>query len=144
MASNDISVGSGVARFAFAIKQGSDFIMPLTWLDDNGAPMDLSGFSMRLSIRTAASAPTILLTLDSASTTGSRIVLGGADGTITLIFARSDTAVLVPSGFPAPSISQGLQGLLPLGVYDLQYTDFNGDVGYLLAGPVSLEPSVTQ
>lgn len=136
------SAGVTVPPFSLILKQGADFDFTFTWLDDNGVPMDLTGFAMRLSIvPSAGSAAT--LTLDSASTTGSRIALGGVLGAITFYFAHADTATLAQVSFPAPSISQGLQGVLPLGYQDLKYTDPSGNVGYLFQGPAAFAPRYT-
>ena len=37
-----ITTNSGVGSFSFTIKQGGDFSLSMTWLDDNGAPMNLT------------------------------------------------------------------------------------------------------
>jgi len=138
------TTNSGVANWSFVIKQGSDWSPTMTWTDDNGAPIDLTGYHMKLTIRAYASSPIALLTLDSADTTGSRIVLGGTAGTIELIFAHADTAALAPSGLPLPGTSlSGGARVYALGVYDLQFTDPAGEVGYLVEGSVSLDPQVT-
>lgn len=136
--------GSGVAPFSFTLKQGSDLTISMTWLDDNGNPMNLTGYSMKLTIRAFTSSPIALLTLLSTVATGSYIGLGGAAGTISLIFNHVDTGAFVANGLPQPSnpVVGGLR-VYPLGVYDLQFTDPTGKVGYLLEGNVSLDPQVT-
>lgn len=135
--------GSGVAAFSFTIKQGADLPITITWLDDNGNPVDLTSYAMKLAIRQSPSSPASLLTLLSTATTGSRIVLGGTAGTIQLVFANADTAALVPTGLPLPNTNVGAMRIFQLGFQDLQYTDPNGDVGYLFEGPVYLDPRVT-
>jgi len=139
-----ITTGTGVAQWSFAIKQGSDLDISMTWLDDNGAPMNLTGFVMSLSIRAFQSSPIALLTLTSSSITGSRIVLGGETGVIGLVFTHADTAGLVPSSLPAQMtpLASGIRSSM-LGVYDLKYTDPNGNSGYLMEGTVTLHPQVT-
>lgn len=133
----------GVGQFSWVIKQGSDQSISMTWLDDNGNPINLTGFAMKLVIRSFIGSPVALLTLSSATSTGSYIALGGTAGTITLNFAHADTAALQTVGLPLPSLI-GSARVFPLGVYDLQYTDPSGNVGYLLEGSVSLDPQVTQ
>jgi hypothetical protein len=115
----------------------------MTWLDDNGNPINLTGFSMKMVIRAFLGSPVALLTLSSATSTGSYIALGGSAGTITLNFAHADTAALQIGGIPLPGFLSGGARVYPLGVYDLQYTDPSGNVGYLLEGSVSLDPQVT-
>lgn len=136
--------GSGVAPFSFTLKQGSDLTISMTWLNDAGAPMNLTGYSMELTIRSFVTSPVSLLTMSSAASTGSYIALGGIAGTIDLIFNHVDTGVFVANGLPQPSnpVVGGLR-VYPLGVYDLQFTDPAGNVGYLLEGSVSLDPQVT-
>lgn len=137
------TTGSGVANFSFTLKQGADLTISMTWLNDAGAPMNLTGYSMKLEIRSYTGSPTTLLTLSSANNTGSYIALGGTAGTIALIFAHADTAGLLPVGLPV--LGSPLTGarVYSLGVYDLQFTDPTGNVGYLLEGGVSIDPQVT-
>jgi hypothetical protein len=138
------TTNSGVAQFNFALKQGSDFQIPMTWLDDNGNPMNLTGYSMLLQIRAFQSSSIVLLSLSSANSSGSYIALGGTAGTITLIFAHADTAALAPNGTPSSNVLSSALKVGQVGVYDLQFTDPGGNVGYLIEGSVSLDPWVTQ
>lgn len=135
---------NSIAQFNFQIKQGSDLSISMTWNDDSGNPINLTGYSMKLEIRSYTGSPTALLTLSSANSTGSYIALGGTAGTIDLIFAHADTAGLSPVGLPTPGspIAIGPRAY-QLGVYDLQFTDPTGNVGYLLEGSVSLDAQVT-
>lgn len=138
-----VTATSGVAQWSFTLKQGADWSASMTWSDDNGAPINLTGYSMKLTIRAFINSTVALLTLSSANTTGSHIVLGGTSGTIALIFAHADTATLTPVGLALPgSLLTGAR-VYALGVYDLQFTDPTGQVGYLLEGSVSLDPQVT-
>lgn len=134
---------SRIAIFAIPLKQGADLTIPMVWADDGGDPMNLTGYSMRLQIRTIGLGPTPLLTLDSNSQSGSRIALGGTSGQIDLVFAHADTAGLSPTGLPLPGTNLRGPGIFQIGVQDLKYTDPNGKVDYLFSGPVYLEPSAT-
>lgn len=139
------TTNSGVAQFNFALKQGSDFQIPMTWLMDDGVtPMNLTGYSMLLQIRAFQSSSIVLLSLSSENTSGSYIALGGTAGTITLIFAHADTAVLMPNGSPSSNVLSSALKVGQVGVYDLQFTDPSGNIGYLIEGSVSLDPWVTQ
>ncbi|HDR9199683.1 TPA: hypothetical protein QDB48_000970 [Burkholderia vietnamiensis] len=134
---------SAVGQFNFQLKQGSDTEISMTWLQDDGVtPMSLVGYSMELTIRAFVSNAAALLSMNSTAQSGSRIVLGGAAGTIDLIFDAADTAAL-----PLGAVSVGNQfGGLPvyqLGVYDLRFTDPSGSIGYLLEGSITLDPRVT-
>lgn len=138
------STGSSqIAIFPISLKQGADLTIPMVWADDNGNPINLTGYSMRLQIRTIGLGPTPLLTLDSNSQSGSRIVIGGTSGAIDLVFARDDTAALVPTGLPLPGTNLRGPGIFQIGVHDLQFTDPNDNTAYLFSGPAYLEPRVT-
>lgn len=133
-----------VGQFSYVLKQGADTSISMTWLSDDGVtPVNLTGFAMKLAIRSFIGSPVALLTLSSATNTGSYIALGGSAGTITLNFAHADTAAFQSTGLPLQSLIGGNARVFPLGVYDLQYTDPSGNVGYLLEGSVSLDPQVT-
>ena len=136
-----ITTNSGVGSYSFTIKQGANFSLSMTWLDDSGNPMNLTGYSMALSIARGVGL-TPLLTVSSAASTGSRIVLGGTAGTIDIEFDDADTALLFSSGLPPlPTLTN--YPVFKLGLYDLKYTDPSGNVGYLLEGIVSLDPRTT-
>lgn len=138
------TAGSGVAPFNFTVKAGADLAISMTWLNDAGAPMNLTGYSMMLSIRAFVGSPVPLLTISSSASTGSYIALGGTAGTIELIFDHTDTGAFVAGGLPSPQIaSVGGLRVYQLGVYDLQYTDNNGNIGFLMEGNVMLDPQVT-
>lgn len=116
----------------------------MTWLQDDGVtPVNLTGYAMKMAIRPFVGSATSILTLSSSSNTGSYIALGGTSGTISLNFAHADTAGLQSNSIPLSGNLSGGVRTFPLGVYDLQYTDPSGNIGYLIEGPVSLDPQVT-
>lgn len=136
------TVGTGVGQFNFTLKQGADTTISMIWTDDSGQPVDLTNYQMALTVRAFVSSTVALVSLSSSVQSGSRIVLGGTAGTISLIFAHSDTGQFPVTGASPSSLSAGLP-VYKLGVYDLQFTDPAGNVGYLLEGLVSLDPKVT-
>jgi hypothetical protein len=128
-----------VGQYSFNLKQGADASIAMTWLGDDGQPIDLTGFSMKMAIKPFINSTVSRLTLSSDDTTGSYIALGGSDGTIALNFASADTASLQANGL----LAQGSGRVVQLGVYDLQYTDPDGNIGYLLEGSITLNLRVT-
>lgn len=134
-----------VGQFSFQLKQGADTSICMTWLDDNGAPMNLTGYAMKMSIKPFINSTAIKLTISSADSSGSFIELGATAGTITLNFAHDDTAALQANGLaPNGPLVSGGGYVVPLGVYDLQYVDPSGKIGYLLEGEIGLDLMVTQ
>ena len=79
-------------RLNLTCKRGSNFSAVLTWRDEAGVLVDLTGYTAEMDIRTAPVDTGVqLLTLTTAN---SRIALGGAAGTITLTISAADTAAL--------------------------------------------------
>lgn len=107
------------------IEQGATFNPVMTWKDQNGQPIDLSGYTARMQIRAGYDATTVIHNL---TTENSGIVLGGALGTIGLYISATDTA-----GFTFSAA-----------VYDLELEASNGIVTRLLRGIVDLSLEVTR
>ena len=106
------------------IEQGATFQMSLTWNDNTGSPINLSGYSARMQVRTSYEAEETLVSLTSL---GGDIVLGGALGTIAITIAASVTETL--------QIDEG--------VYDLELV--NGlTVTRLLQGKATVSREVTR
>jgi tRNA threonylcarbamoyladenosine modification (KEOPS) complex Pcc1 subunit len=77
-------------------EQGATFNRVLTWRDAASALINLTGYTARMQVRADYSSTTAILSL---TTENSRITLGGALGTITLLVAASDMAALSSGSF---------------------------------------------
>lgn len=110
--------------YKVTIEQGATFALVLTWKDSAGAPIDLTGYTARMQIRTSARAATATLAL---TTENGRIALGGAAGTITLSISAVDTAALAARPY----------------VYDLELVT-GASVTRLLDGECLVTPEVTR
>lgn len=106
----------------FAVVQGATFDQTLTW-KYNGSPVDLTGWSAHMQIR---SAPGGQLYSD-LTDTGGEISLGGTAGTIRLVLAAAVTAAFTWDS----------------GYYDLMLTSPAGAVTYLLAGSFTVQAAIT-
>ena len=93
--------------------------------DSDRIPVDLTGCTARMQVRTAVSSQAVLLSL---TTENGGITLGGAAGTIALYISDADTAALHWAA----------------GVYDLEIEFPNGDVVRRLYGSVSVSPEITR
>lgn len=117
----------GVARTNLTIEQGAAFLRIVIYRDNNGNPVDLTGYTAKMQIRKTKDSSTVILEL---STSNGLLVLGGVSGTITMALATGDTD---PLDFV-------------WGRYDLElYPD--GDTTQairLLEGKINLSKQVTQ
>lgn len=114
------------SKLKLPIDQGATFRRRLTWKTGTPSlPVDLTGYTARMQVRSEITDAAILLTL---TTENGGITLGGAAGTIDLYISATATA-----GFTWET-----------GVYDLEMVASNGDVIRLVAGAVSVSPEVTR
>lgn len=113
------------AKHNITIEKGATFSYSLGLTDTAGDPVDLTGYSAEMDIRTSAGNTTEQLTLTEAN---GRITLGGAAGTIALLINATDTDDIT---FTA-------------GVYDLKLTSSGGVSDYPLYGDVEIVQTVTR
>ena len=104
--------------------QGSDFSTVITYANDAGNPVDLSGCSGRMQVRKFAGSPVANITL----TNGSGVILGGVLGTITIT-----VSALALSQVPAETY-----------VYDLEIVDTTQKVLKILSGNFTINAEVTR
>lgn len=71
--------------------QGATFSLLITWLDSDGDPVSLTGWTARMQVRASRYDTAAALEL---TTSNGRITLGGAAGTIALAVAAADMAAL--------------------------------------------------
>ena len=112
-------------EYDITIEQGATFSCTLTWNDETGDPVNLTGFTGRLHARRTSYHETKLLDL---TTENGGITLGGAAGTITILASATLTA----------SIDA------PFGVYDLELVAAGGHVTRLIRGKIDFIPEVTR
>lgn len=79
--------------YNFVVEQGATFTKIVTWFDDAGDPIDVTGYSAHLQVRATPDDTSVVLELQ--STDGS-ITVGTTDGKFTLHVAAADTALLAP------------------------------------------------
>lgn len=111
--------------YKLKIEQGETFNPVLTWKDETGTAVNVTGYTARMQIRKTAEASAFLL---ECTTENGRIALGGAAGTITFSVSAADTAAL-PSGTFR---------------YDLELISGGGIVTKLLKGDVVVAQEVTR
>lgn len=115
------------------IEQGATYRLPFQWCAKNsdgsvGAPHDITGWSARMQIREKLTSEDVMV--DATSDNG-LLVLGGADGRVTIQLTEDATMALVKNG-----------------VYDLELVDPNQPPGLgtyrLLEGKVTVVKNVTR
>lgn len=119
--------------YNFTIEQGTTVDKQITWKDPNGNPINLTGFTARMQIRSSVSSPTIL---HEFTTENGGITLGGATGVIHILASATVTA-----GWSWPA---NPSQVLASGVYDLELVSPTGVVTRLIEGTVTLDPEVTR
>lgn len=107
------------------IEQGATFDPVFTWKDQNGLPINLTGFTARMQIRETVDSVAVLHEL---TTENGGLTLGGSAGTITVQISATDTAAF--------DFEQA--------VYDLEVEAANGGVTRLLRGFATLSKEVTR
>lgn len=108
----------------FLLPQGATFSEVITWQDENGAAIDLTGFAARMKAKRRQSPTTTVINL---TTENGGITLGGSAGTITLGMGATDSAALIAGSYD----------------YDLEIVSSGGLVTRLLQGVVNVTPEVT-
>jgi hypothetical protein len=83
-------------RYKIQIDQGSTWSLQLTWLDADGAAVDLTGYTARMQIRPTLESTTVTASL---TTENGGIALGGTAGTIDLTLSASATAAIVAGSY---------------------------------------------
>ena len=109
----------------FIIEQGATFQNTLTLKDSADAVINLTGYSAEMDLRKNQDDTTEVITLTVAN---SRVVMGGAAGTIKLVISASDTSALTVGD----------------GVYDIELTDADGKVDRILEGTYSIRGNVSR
>lgn len=112
-------------KYTLYLYQGATFTRTITWKDEGGALVDLTGFAARLHMRETIDSAAAFLTL---TTENGGITLGGVAGSITLLASATDTSAI--------TVTQG--------VYDLELVAGNGTVTRLLEGLVAVVREVTR
>lgn len=86
-----------------SIDQNATFVQQLQWLDSNDAPVNLTGYSARLVVKSAYEATIGQAILDiNSSSGGSGDTTGIAmdsNGNITIVVAKATTATLTPGKY---------------------------------------------
>lgn len=106
----------------FVIYKGATFDETLPWIDGNGDPINLNGYTAEMKVRFGVEDTSPFLDL------GSGITLGGAAGTIRLTLSAAQTALLPEC----------------VAVYDLRLTAGTGDSYYILEGIINILEMVTR
>lgn len=116
------------AKLKFTIYQGATFRKRLTWTAPGGTPIDLTGCTARMQVRSEVESLDVLLEL---TTENGGITLGGAAGTVELYAGATATSAITWQS----------------GVFDLEIV-FPGaspdDVDRIAQGSISVSPEVTR
>jgi hypothetical protein len=113
-----------LSTYDITADQGSDFSTVVTYTDDAGSPVNLTGCTGRMQIRRFAGSPAANITL----TNGSGVTLGGALGTITITVSAAALSQVLAGGY----------------VYDVEIVDTSSKVLKVISGNFTLGAEVTR
>jgi LEA14-like dessication related protein len=116
----------GIAgTYNITCQQGATLKRTITWRNPNKTPINVTGYTARMHVRSTVDASTTALEL---TTENSRITLGGALGTVTLNVNATTTANLTPAIY----------------VYDLELISGGGEVNRVIEGNFVVKAEVTR
>ena len=109
--------------YNFTMDQGSTYTVQMVYLDPNGNPINLTGYTAKMQLRLQYGDPVAALTL---TTENGGITINGPTGTINILATDEQTLVLQPTFY----------------VYDLDILS-GGTIQRLVQGQVTVRPEVT-
>ena len=107
------------------LDQGADWYINFTYQNSSGTPINLTGYTAALQLRSEPSDATAALSLSSPS---SGIVITGATGLVAVHASAAQTGALIAGTY----------------YYDLELTSGTGIVTRLVQGQVVVSPQVTR
>lgn len=111
------------ATYNTTIDQGADWFINFTYENPNGTPVNITGYTAALQIRTSPLAKTTVLSL----TNGSGITITGATGLIACQATAAQTTAITNGRY----------------AYDLEITG-SGIVTRIIQGTIEVSPQVTR
>ena len=114
--------------YDFTIEAGADLSIGLTWKDETGTLVNLTGASASLMLRYSVADASPVVSLTETAGAHGQVVLGGALGTLTVKVNSTTTGTLTAG--PA--------------VYDLLVTVAAGDKTRLIEGVATIKQAVTR
>lgn len=113
-------------NYNLVIYQGATFRQNFIWQDSEQEPVDLTGYTARMMVRTSVGSDDPFITL---TTENGGITLGGVTGSIALYMSATDTEMLTEI----------------LGCYDLELVaPSGGDTTRFLQGIITISREVTR
>jgi hypothetical protein len=113
------------ATYNFEIEQGTTFNKSFVWKDSSKNPINLTGFSGRMQIRSSVKSADVLLSLTTENT---RISITPLTGMVNILIDATTTAAITWSK----------------GVYDLELVGPGNVVTRLLQGEITISKEVTR
>lgn len=113
------------AQYDFVIEQGTTFVKSFRWKDSNGDPINLTGYSALMHVRTSVTSDTVLVEF---STANNRIQITPDEGKVDLVLSSTETSAID----------------WKRGKYDLELVSSTGFVTRLLFGLVTVSKEITR
>lgn len=113
-----------LSTYDISADQGSDLDTLITYTDDAGHAVNLTGCSVRMQVRQFAGSPNSWLTLTSSDS----LILGGVAGTIRVTISSTALSSVKPGNY----------------VYDIELVDTASKVTKILSGNFVVNAEVTR
>jgi NADH:ubiquinone oxidoreductase subunit F (NADH-binding) len=107
------------------IDQGADWFITFTYQNSSGTPINITGYTAALQLRSEPSDATAVLSLSSPS---NGITITGATGTVAVTATAAQTGAISPGYY----------------YYDLEITSGSAVVTRLAQGQIEVNPQVTR
>lgn len=117
-------MGACAGKYNIVADQGATFSRNVHWKDENGDPIDITGYTARMQVRERYVSTSTVLSLVSPT----NITLGGGSGSIVITASATSMAAVTAGDY----------------VYDLEMVASNGVVTRLLQGSFKVTPEVTR
>jgi hypothetical protein len=111
-------------QYIVEIDQGADWFFNVTYEQPAGTPVNITGYTAALQLRSLPETPTAVLSL----ATGSGITITGAAGLVAVHATAAQTGAIVSGDY----------------YYDLEITSQSGVVTRLVQGQALVNPQVTR
>ena len=113
------------ARYDFKLNQGTDLTVPFFLTDEQGQPLNLSGYSAQMQLRANGYTGSLV---DTLTTSNGSLQIEPSEGSLSLVFTHEKT-----EKYPATSLA-----------YDIELISAANQITRVVEGKITVSPEVTR